>query len=331
LEAREPILRKYGTVGDVLQLKDMALDAEHDGDLDKAIRLWEQVNLLATDPIDRNRALKVLNRLRQTDKSEVHKEIKWIRGLMKRFKPSKGMNIVSPEDTNQLKQDILPLSIGSPMEVQSDGVISSSSIFLGVVHLEIFARKQKPDFIIGVNRGGWLLSTYLAQRLNINSSSLFRFDSDRTSFFDNIDALSNYSEVYHNRKPRILLVDDIVRTGHSIHTAIEYIQGKLPSWDLSVMALIICGKENDAKISYNPYWTQNRDIQLPWSSAERKKQARKNIGNQENILRLSSETPLGKKTSVLRMSDGNGDDFDVADNDIDVVVKLIESFNIPAE
>ncbi len=59
----EPILSHYGTVGDVVRLKDLAIDAEHDVDLDKAIRLWARVNLLATDPADRNRALKASNRL----------------------------------------------------------------------------------------------------------------------------------------------------------------------------------------------------------------------------------------------------------------------------
>jgi formylglycine-generating enzyme required for sulfatase activity len=57
------ILSHYGTVGDVVRLKDLALDAEHDGDLDKAIRLWEQVNLLSTDPAHRSQALKALKAL----------------------------------------------------------------------------------------------------------------------------------------------------------------------------------------------------------------------------------------------------------------------------
>jgi formylglycine-generating enzyme required for sulfatase activity len=59
----KPILSDYGTVGNVLQLKDLALDAEDDGDLDKAIMLWEQVNLFAKEETDRSRALEALRRL----------------------------------------------------------------------------------------------------------------------------------------------------------------------------------------------------------------------------------------------------------------------------
>ena len=53
----DPILSHYATAVDVVQLKEMALDAECDGDFDRALQLWEQVNLLATKPDDRRRAL----------------------------------------------------------------------------------------------------------------------------------------------------------------------------------------------------------------------------------------------------------------------------------
>jgi hypothetical protein len=57
----KPILSHYATAIDVAQLKEMAIDAESDRDFEKAIQLWEQVNLLAEDAGDRRRAL---NRIR---------------------------------------------------------------------------------------------------------------------------------------------------------------------------------------------------------------------------------------------------------------------------
>jgi GUN4-like/Caspase domain len=57
----EPILSHYATAVDVSRLKEMAIDAECDLDFEKALQLWEQVNLLATNTIDRQRAL---NRIR---------------------------------------------------------------------------------------------------------------------------------------------------------------------------------------------------------------------------------------------------------------------------
>jgi hypothetical protein len=41
----------------ISRLKDMAIGAEYDGDLDRALQLWERVNLLATKPDDRRRAM----------------------------------------------------------------------------------------------------------------------------------------------------------------------------------------------------------------------------------------------------------------------------------
>jgi GUN4-like/Caspase domain len=57
----EPILSHYATAIDVARLKEMAIDAESDGETEKAIQLWEQVNLLADKGADRQRAL---NRIR---------------------------------------------------------------------------------------------------------------------------------------------------------------------------------------------------------------------------------------------------------------------------
>jgi GUN4-like/Caspase domain len=57
-----PILSHYATAIDVVHLKEMAIDAESDGDTEKAIQLWEQVNLLAEKGTDRQRAV---NRIKQ--------------------------------------------------------------------------------------------------------------------------------------------------------------------------------------------------------------------------------------------------------------------------
>jgi hypothetical protein len=59
----EPILSHYATAMDIQQLKDMAIDAESDQDIKKALRLWEQVNLVAMDVAERQRALKRISKL----------------------------------------------------------------------------------------------------------------------------------------------------------------------------------------------------------------------------------------------------------------------------
>jgi hypothetical protein len=59
----EPILSHYVTAVNVAQLKEMAIDAECDGETEKAIQLWRQVNLVAERQDDRQRALKQIERL----------------------------------------------------------------------------------------------------------------------------------------------------------------------------------------------------------------------------------------------------------------------------
>jgi Caspase domain len=53
----KPILGHYTPAVDVGQLKDMAIDAESDEEIEKAIQLWKQVSLLADNQDDRRRAL----------------------------------------------------------------------------------------------------------------------------------------------------------------------------------------------------------------------------------------------------------------------------------
>jgi uncharacterized caspase-like protein len=67
----EPILSHYATAIDVAQLKEMAIDAECDGEREKAIRLWAQVNLLADKRDDRQRAM---NKIRQLSANQTRTE-----------------------------------------------------------------------------------------------------------------------------------------------------------------------------------------------------------------------------------------------------------------
>jgi formylglycine-generating enzyme required for sulfatase activity len=60
-----PILNHHGTVKDVSKLILLAIDAEGCGELERAIQLWDQVNLLATDSINRSRALTASKRLQK--------------------------------------------------------------------------------------------------------------------------------------------------------------------------------------------------------------------------------------------------------------------------
>jgi hypoxanthine phosphoribosyltransferase len=230
---------------------------------------------------------------------------------------------VSKKYKKEAPKTIDPKKLIMAQEVQSDGVLAISSVMIGVISLEVFALGQKPEYIIGVNRGGWLLSTYLAHRLNIGRNNLLRFDAERNEIID--------SDIDHDimRNATILLVDDISRKGLSISRAIDYLKDKFPLSKLSVAVLVVCGRKVDEKITYNPYWTQYKDIQLPWSSDERKEEARTNISQhekQEKVVRLGDENSLDKKVPVLRIADSDtkeGEGVDISNEDIELVKRFL--------
>jgi hypoxanthine phosphoribosyltransferase len=205
-------------------------------------------------------------------------------------------------------------------EVESDGVLATSSTFIGVVRLEIFARNHKPKYIIGVNRGGWLLSTYLAHRLNIDRNHLLRFDSDKNTL------LENEAAILIDRQESILLIDDISRTGNSLQIANRYLKSKFPNSNLSIAALVVCDKNTmKEEIIYSPYYTKTPDIELPWSSDERKEIAReRNLKVGKNFIPISDENALQIRSPILRISHhNNGEGIDIVNNDVEAMMKVM--------
>jgi hypoxanthine phosphoribosyltransferase len=216
------------------------------------------------------------------------------------------------------------LRFPTPQKVHSDGVLATSSAIIGVIRLEMFARKQKPDYLIGVNGGGWLLSAYLAQRLDIERDHLLRFNSESKQILDR-------KELNLNNK-NLLLIDDISRQGVSLHSAVEHLRSTFPSCNLFTAVMVVCSRNSSKKnIDFYPYFTESPDIELPWSSEERKKEARK-ILSKDKIVHLRepypTESKFNKKSSVIKISDeDNEQGIDIANNDVEAVLKLFSQLN----
>ena len=217
----------------------------------------------------------------------------------------------------------------SAKEVQSDGVLPVSSALLGVISLEIFARKQKPKYkyIIGVNRGGWLLSTYLAHRLDIDRDHLLKFDSAKNTIAEILEDIKIKSD-------NILLVDDISRTGRSIEIAIEFLKKQFPDCKITTAVLAICNKNSDREyINFYPYYTYYPDVQLPWSSEERKREARKAQleSSAHKVTNLADKNSLSSKTPVLRIAESDKSDaegIDIAIGDIELLIKIFNDMDM---
>jgi hypoxanthine phosphoribosyltransferase len=246
----------------------------------------------------------------------------------------KGKSLNKPSWESKNHADVKKIT--QAKEVESDGVLPASSTILGVISLEYHAREYDPEYIVGVNRGGWLLSTYLAHRLDISRSNLLRFDADRDEIIDNIDSLDCIDNA--SKRIKVLLVDDISRTGNSVDKCIDFLKKKSSSIDIYVEVLVVCNrqtkqtdhKKTDNSINYYPYWTQNKDIQLPWSSDDRKREARKIINSQEKVVQLGSRDSLETKVPILRIADSettDGGGIDISTSDMETVMNLLKNFS----
>jgi hypoxanthine phosphoribosyltransferase len=204
------------------------------------------------------------------------------------------------------------------VEPSDDGILAASSIIIGVISLEFFAKEMAPKYIVGVNRGGWLLSTYLAQRLEIDRNHLLRFDSDRGELLDDVTSIS--------KTDSILLIDDISRTGNALQIANNYLEKRFLDNKISVAVLAVCS-DNKMKnqITCYPYYTKTPDIALPWSSEDRKKLAReRNLHAGKRSISISDESVLEAKSPIIKMSDkNNGEGIEIVARDADFIMKLI--------
>ena len=239
---------------------------------------------------------------------------------------------IKVEDKLEKIQKNLQEKLFVPQELQSDGVMPASSAFFGVVKLEAYVREINPKFLVGINRGGWLLSTYLAHRLEIERPNILRYDS-------NVNKIVDVHKPLTTKNTRILLIDDISRTGDSIAKGLSYIQELFPLCKLSVAVLVVCGKnKNNPDINFSSYYTNTVDIQLPWSPEDRKQKARKRLAKsgQKALLVGTSKDSLTEESNILRLSldEPNHevkDVIDIANNDVDVVVELFQNLLIDRE
>ena len=243
---------------------------------------------------------------------------------IKRVVTKRNSNSFSRSHKNNSKRiSFKDLQSAYPKSVQSDGVLPGSSTLIGVVALEAYAREKKPQYIIGINRGGWLLSTYLAHRLNIDRDHLLRFDSKKNEIIDN--NINGKKLKYKN----VLLVDDISRKGDSIQIAHKYVKNEFSDSSFLTIVLVVCG-ENPAQenIDFHPYYTEYPDIQLPWSDEKRKKEARENLAkvSTDKVISLDSPDSLKIKSPVLRIAGDNKlEGMDIFNDDIDTMLNFINS------
>jgi hypoxanthine phosphoribosyltransferase len=136
-----------------------------------------------------------------------------------------------------------------------------------------YAKRLKPDWIVGVHPGGRMLSVLLADAIEFpHDRCLFiRTSADRHS-----RVVFEPSPTFPNSRLEgtMLVVDDISRSGDTLETIKRFLIEKNYYGEISLerakfAVLLVVAEPDDPPAKFRPDWvyyrTDKRDFRLPWS------------------------------------------------------------------
>ncbi len=93
---------------------------------------------------------------------------------------------------------------------------------------KIIASKFKPDFMVGLARGGWVLSRVLCDFLGVKDLVSLKVEHWGVTATPDGSAQIKYPFRIELRGRRVLIVDDITDTGESMRVAKDYVETMNP-------------------------------------------------------------------------------------------------------
>ncbi len=147
--------------------------------------------------------------------------------------------------------------------------LSVTASDMGMASIEMIFRaiqaaNQRP-YIFAVNKGGALLSTYFAHKLQLHEKYLikcdYRTDIERPYCHDIRDSIDG----------PIVIIDDIARSGKTISEVYKYLRGLYPKNTFYMFTLV---KYNEAKFEgglnvFSPWVSETAKVTFPWSHKNR--------------------------------------------------------------
>lgn len=139
-----------------------------------------------------------------------------------------------------------------------------------IVHM-MFADKWNPDYLVGVARGGLPLATIISYRTGI---PLVTLDASRSSP-DGFECLAFAGEDAAISKKKILVVDDVVKTGGILNTLVDDWQSSTANkewdgvWNNNVRFACMFEYSNndfDYVVDYSVHevYSDQEEITFPW-------------------------------------------------------------------
>lgn len=146
---------------------------------------------------------------------------------------------------------------------------------IGLATIEYVLSRMRGDcdndlYLFGVNVGGEFIANWLIQRMKIHQK--YKVKLDINPDIDNKKFIENREIGIGDT---IVILDDVVRTGNTLKTALETIQKNYPNTMVYTMALVVScvnGEENCdpySDVDYTPWVTYNSDVMLPWTKQHR--------------------------------------------------------------
>jgi hypothetical protein len=143
--------------------------------------------------------------------------------------------------------------------------------FLGLCD---YAKHVKPDWILGINYAGRVLSVAIAEKIGMPQDRCATVTVD----IKNVPAIQFQDDSTEDRiEGRVLVVDDISRTGSTISSLRTFFlknnrvsgDGALQIVDLHFATLLVASQVGSGEAVYMPSWTygliDSRSVKLPWS------------------------------------------------------------------
>lgn len=148
-----------------------------------------------------------------------------------------------------------------------DGIASPSDVHLAFGALELATRKVAPDVIVALNKGGRIVGEYLNRRLGDPDLSVLAVEISK---HDDLSRLTDNLKLgLSPQTKKVMIVDDISRSGETITRAIQRLKVAQPNVEIST-ATLVCSQASLANLTNAelicPLLVPIADVRLPYDS-----------------------------------------------------------------
>ena len=164
---------------------------------------------------------------------------------------------------------LVPMILGTINKADKK-LVSAEQVYEYLEDICEYANEISPTLIVGVNRGGIKTAAYIINKLRLNADQLLKCSVPIT---DAIECSIIGSPTKKNAFDRVLIVDDVSRTGCTMKRVVNFIRQKFKiDGEIYTAALINAAAngvdEPKVELSYYVKSTTYPDIRLPWHNKD---------------------------------------------------------------